>query len=104
MTQLALKIVTQNSLKWHFIMGKTIPLRVMGLVVKEIALNGIVFIPVHFICYMSHHRILRQGHEMRFQTQHLSFSHQLKWADQNWTLVLVQAADKEWIGVLNTRK
>lgn len=54
-------------------MGKTICLRVKGKVVKETALNSVVCIPVHFICCMSHHGMLRQGPEMRFQSQHLFF-------------------------------
>lgn len=37
-------------------------------------------------------------------SQRLSFSYQVKRADQNLTLGFVQAADKEWIGVLNTGK
>lgn len=97
MTQVALNTVTQNGLKWHCIMGKTICLRVKGQVVKETALSSIVFIPAHFIRCMSHHEILRQGPEMRFQSQHLFFSfffsHQ--WADRNLTLVPTQAADKK---------
>lgn len=32
------------------------------------------------------------------------FFSQVKWAEENLTLVLVKAADKEWIWVLNTRK
>lgn len=105
MTQFAFNLVMQNGLKWHCIMGKTICLRVKGQVVKETDPNSVVCIPVHFICCMSHHRMLRRGPEMRFQSQHLFFfffSHQ--WADWNLTLVPTQAADKDWIGVLNTRK
>lgn len=95
---------TQNGLKGHFIMGKAICLSVKGQIVKRVTLNGVVFIPEHFICCMSHQRILRQGSEMRFQTQSVFFFPQVKWAEENLTLVLVKAADKEWIWVLNTRK
>lgn len=86
-------------------MVMVICLRVKGHVVKGVALNGIVFIPDHFICCMSHQRILRQGPEMRFQSQSgFCFLPQVKWAEENLTLVPVQAANKEWIWVLNTRK
>lgn len=104
MTQVAFNIVTQNGLKYHCIMGKTICLRVKGKVVKETALNSVVCIPVHFICCMSHHGMLRQGPEMRFQSQHLFFFFSHQCTDRNLTLVPTQVADKEWIGVLNTRK
>lgn len=67
MTPVTPNIVTQNGLKWDFIIGKTICLRVKGQVVREIARNGIVFMLVHFICCMSHHRTLGQGPELRLQ-------------------------------------
>jgi hypothetical protein len=108
MTQVAF-----NHTKWlkrPFYYGKGNLFELKGQIVKRVTLNGVVFIPEHFICCMSHQRILRQGSEMRFQTQSaflfcfvLVFS-QVKWAEENLTLVLVKAADKEWIWVLNTRK